>query len=108
MAETQTRQNTASQCHRKQPSTFKHWSFTAVSVTPSLAPSAKPEAEPVSIDIAATFTVFLRTFYSIVVLESNILAFHQQKLSRNNVKNMRRHFVSINNRSTCLQERLSS
>jgi len=62
-------------------------------VAPSLAPSAKPEAEPGSIDIAAVFTVFLRKFYSMVVLESKILAFYQQKLSRNltrnNVKNIR-------------------
>ena len=54
-----------------------------------MAPSAQPEAEPVSIDIAAAFTVFLRTFYSMMVLESNILGFYQQKRSRNNVKTMR-------------------
>ena len=60
-----------------------------VSVAPSLVPLAKPEPEPVSINIAAAFIVFLRTFYSMMVLESNILAFHQQKLSQNNVKTMR-------------------
>ena len=38
-------------------------------------PSAKPKAEPVSIDIAA-FTIFLCIFYSMVVLESNIVAFY--------------------------------
>ena len=59
-----------------------------VLLAPLLMPSAKPEAEPVSIDIAAAFTVFLRTFYSMMVVESNILVFHQQKLSRNNVKTM--------------------
>ena len=75
-------------CHRKQLSTFKHWSFIAVWVAPSLAPSAKPEAELVSIDIVAVFTVFLRTFYSMMVLKLNILAFHQQNLSGSNVKNM--------------------
>ena len=84
MAEMQTRQIPGLPYHRKQTSTFKYWSFKAVSVAPSLTPSAKPEAlteaEPVSINIAAVFTVFLRTFYSMVVLESNILAFYQQKL----------------------------
>ena len=46
-----------------------------------VAPLAKPEDEPVSIDIAAAYTVFPLTFYLIVVLELNILPFHQQKLS---------------------------
>ena len=56
-------------------------------------PSAKPEAEPVSIDIATAFTVFPRTFYSMMVLESNLFPFHQQKLSQRN--HARQHLVSI-------------
>ena len=50
-------------------------------------PSTKSKAEPIY--VAAAFTVFLRTFHSMVVLELNIVVFHQQKLSRNNVKTLR-------------------
>ena len=82
--------------------TFKHWSFVVVLV----APSAKPEAEPISINIAAAFTIFLRTLHSMDAFESNILAFRQQQLSRNNTNSLQAS--SINNRSTCLQKRLSS
>ena len=70
MAETQTRQITANRDYHTTGNNRRLLNTGAVSV----APSAKREAEPISIDIAAVFTIFLRTFYSMVVLESNILA----------------------------------
>ena len=92
MAETQTRQITASQDYCTTGNNRRPLN-TGVSKRlwwrrHSRHQLNRSEAEPVSIDIAAVFTVFLRTFYSMVVLESNILAFYQQKLSRNNVKNI--------------------